>query len=192
MAPLTDIVRTEFGYYRTTCGCAACVHNCEYMPGNLVPADLFRLEQRFLEDVNNQGRTWAGWCREFLRASEGALVALGNKAYRVPTIVPATSGRPGDVSCIFLKEGKCSIHAVAPYGCAFFDCSQTQEQGDARSKAGLNAIMQDVVSEGPYFRLWKQLWAENLRTVSLQERRDLMAIAWNAKKHTGEIKKDEG
>jgi hypothetical protein len=59
---------------------------------------------------------------ENLLASPGARVmdVATGRQFRVGTLVPA---KKADGSCIHLGEdGKCAIRAVAPFGCAFFDC----------------------------------------------------------------------
>jgi len=35
--------RTDFGIARTECSCMACVVNCHFVPGSLIPADLHRI-----------------------------------------------------------------------------------------------------------------------------------------------------
>jgi hypothetical protein len=37
--------RTEFGVARTECACRACIANCRFMPGSLIPADLNRISE---------------------------------------------------------------------------------------------------------------------------------------------------
>ena len=62
---------------------------------------------------------------------------------KLPTITPAV--KP-DGSCVFLTaEGKCQIHEVSPYGCAFFDHTipSVQAQDETRRKASI-AINSDM------------------------------------------------
>jgi hypothetical protein len=35
--------RIEFGVARTECACSACILNCRYLPGSLIPAVLNRI-----------------------------------------------------------------------------------------------------------------------------------------------------
>jgi hypothetical protein len=118
--PVIDAGRTEFGFHRTACSCPACILYCVHMPGYLIPHDLERLLAQLAP-----GEDSFAWAEAHLRASPGALVMSEGHDYRIPTLVPA---RGGDGACSFLtRESRCSIHAVAPYGCAFFDCVQTAE-----------------------------------------------------------------
>src|SRR5262249_59688234 len=72
-----------------------------------------------------------------LLASHGAIV-IANGPYRtIPTLVPA---RKPDGSCRFLKNGRCEIHAEAPYGCAYVSTEQSREESDAISARGLQEI----------------------------------------------------
>jgi Fe-S-cluster containining protein len=70
--------------------------------------------------------------KKYFWASPGSLVkhlATG-KIERVGTITPKrVKGR-----CVFLTEDdRCSIHAVAPFGCAYFDTHMSMEQAHPRS-----------------------------------------------------------
>jgi hypothetical protein len=106
--------RREFGLDRSACGCATCVRHCRYVSGYLVPSDLGRLVP--------PGADPFAWAESNLRASPGALVGDSGtgRHWRIPTLVPAVRA---DGSCIHLDDaGRCAIHAVAPFGCAFFDC----------------------------------------------------------------------
>jgi hypothetical protein len=74
---------------------------------------------------------------------------------QVPTLVPR---RRPDGSCTFLDAaGRCTVHAVAPYGCAFCDGHMSEKEGDAVSLAGLGAIEDDHRIRGPYGMLWMLL-----------------------------------
>lgn len=157
-----DTVRTEFELTRTVCGCGACAINCEFIPGYLIPADLERRH----------------WPMDQLLASPGALVGTldteGNvQQYRIPTIVPARN--PATRHCVHLTvERKCAIHRDAPFGCAFFDAHQTMKQSDTISRRGLEAIVRDVLANGPYWQLWQQLWESGRRgTEPTQCRREM-------------------
>jgi hypothetical protein len=39
------IERTEFGVARTVCACSACIANCRFIAGSLIPADLHRISE---------------------------------------------------------------------------------------------------------------------------------------------------
>ena len=148
--PLIDSVRIEFGFARTVCACAECVRNCLHMPGYLVPADLVRIQQHLAAD-----KDLLLWARDSLLASPGAVVAQQGRAFRIPTLVPAQ--RPGS-GCLFLTaEQRCRIHAVAPFGCAFFDVHQAAEEADRRSIRGLQAVLQAWQRCDLYAQVWVAL-----------------------------------
>jgi hypothetical protein len=124
--------RTEFGFKRIECACSACLRNCYGLPGYLVPSDLRRIADYLGED------DIVRFTLDNLLASPGALVVAHGEIFAIPTIVPA---RRLDGACCFLKNDLCSIHAVNPFGCAFFSAEQTKEQSDAISARGLMEIM---------------------------------------------------
>jgi hypothetical protein len=153
--PVLDAGRTEFGWVRTQCACPACVAFCRHVSGYLIPADQQRLRQQFDGDAD-----FIRWASGHLLASPGALVVRGGRLGRIPTVVPA---RRADGSCVFLTpEHRCAIHALAPYGCAFFDAHQPADEADRRSCRGLRAILEDWWKAGPYAELWIALHAAGL------------------------------
>ena len=154
--PLIDPCRTEFGCPRTVCACPGCSAGCRHLPGYLVPADLDRLRTHLAP-----GEELLAWARNCLLASPGALVARGGTLFRIPTLVPA---RRPDGACLFLTEdGRCAVHAVAPFGCAFFDAHQAAAEAGPRSAAGLRAVLADWLAGGPYAAAWRALAAAGLR-----------------------------
>lgn len=154
--PVIDPGRTEFGYPRSVCACTGCTAGCRHLPGYLVPADLDRIHAHLTPDEDLL--TWACRC---LLASPGALVARGGKLFRIPTLVPA---RRPDGACLFLTDAdRCAIHAVSPFGCAFFDVHLDATEADARSVAGLQAVLADWLAGGPYAEVWRALAAAELR-----------------------------
>src|SRR5262245_6408855 len=115
--PVVDPARTEFGFARTICDCEECMANGRPLPRYLTPADLERIHQHVApsEDLHS-------WARQYLLASPGAVVLCRGQKARILTLVPA---RRVEGACIFLTDtGRCAIHAVAPFGCAFFDAHQ--------------------------------------------------------------------
>src|SRR5215469_8456673 len=132
--PVIDPGRTEFGYPRSGCACPDCTAGCRHLPGYLIPADLDRLRAHLAPDAE-----LLSWARGCLLASPGALVARGGELFRIPTLVPA---RRPDGACQFLTEADaCAIHAVSPFGCAFFDTHLAGAEANARSAAGLKAVL---------------------------------------------------
>ncbi len=153
--PVIDPTRVEFGYYRTVCDCSECTAGCRYLPGYLIPADLDRMRDHLAASVD-----LLAWAREHLLASPGALVKRHGTVFRIPTLVPA---RQADGACLFLiAEGRCSVHAVAPFGCSSFDTDMAADEADARSSAGLRAVLADWLTAGPYAEVWRILAAEGL------------------------------
>jgi hypothetical protein len=119
------VIRTEFGFQRTSCDCEACSLFCKYVPGYLVPADLGRMKP--------PGEDLLAWAREHLRAAPGVLVVnpqLG-LATRIPALVPA---RAADGRCHWLlPNGHCAVHGKSPYGCAFVDSHMSRAEADRRN-----------------------------------------------------------
>lgn len=109
MVELT-VIRTEFGFRRTSCDCPLCSSFCRVCPGPLVPADLARLCPPDTDVFE--------WARQNLRARRGGYVIRG-KLKLVPALVPKDDGNG---RCHWLEDdGRCAVHDQSPYGCAFFD-----------------------------------------------------------------------
>src|SRR5665213_2208655 len=105
-------MRTEFGVFRTNCSCRTCLLNYQVMPGFLIPSDLDR--------IIPQGADPFLWAETNLLASPGATALKDGEIIQIPTLVPAIKE---DRSCKFLSTlSQCTIHEIAPFGCAFFDC----------------------------------------------------------------------
>lgn len=139
--------RKEFGFERTNCDCKDCVINCQFMPGFLISADLERMVPKGTDPFD--------WAEKNLLASPGAVVMntrTGERS-RIPTLVPAVKA---DGSCKNLKDGLCTIHETAPFGCAFFDCKSDATE---LSKKGLMAVHAAWASGGLYSRIWRYLQA---------------------------------
>lgn len=147
--------RTEFGFKRTVAAGPTERAPCKCMPGYLVPADLERMSKAMGSDDIK------AWATKYLLASPGAKVAGRDPktgkliTFQVPTLVPA---RNANDHCVHLSpDGLCDIHAVAPFGCAFFDMKMGKNEGDNRSLAGLRAIIDDMEVTGLYSQLWEML-----------------------------------
>lgn len=139
-------MRTEFGYERTICACDECIKHCQFMPGFLIPADLTRMIPPDVVPTE--------WAEDCLLASPGALVLKAGRVFRIHTLVPAVKA---DGSCIHLNADKrCDIHAIAPFGCAFFDCGPYEAQTE-RSHLGLIAVMEAWENNDLYARIWRHL-----------------------------------
>jgi hypothetical protein len=122
------------------------------MPGVLIPGDL----ELILDYQQARGDPTA-WLLENFQASEGATAvaatSAGLKVIKIPTIVP----RLTETGCIFLKEGKCTVHPVSPFGCSFTDVHKSDEEADKISRAIGIAQMEGHRDGGSYAQAWKVL-----------------------------------
>jgi Fe-S-cluster containining protein len=109
---------------RTTCSCADCVRCCHDQPGSLAPGQLEAIAEYLQQPVRVAALSF--W------ASPGALLAntQTGQTYRIGTITPRLkAGR-----CVFLSaDDRCTIHAIAPAGCALFDTHMTAQEAHPRS-----------------------------------------------------------
>ena len=116
----------------------------------MIPADLDRILQHLAP-----GEDLLAWARQHLLASPGAKVLQGSRVFRIPTLVPA---RRPDGACIFLTaEDRCAVHAVAPFGCAFFDSHMPGAEADRRSSRGLQAVLEAWTRGDAYAQVWTTL-----------------------------------
>ncbi len=146
--------RTVFGFARTECACEQCVACCEILPAYLVPSDIEVIAAHLGYDDLIQ------FAMENLLASPGAIVKMGQKLARIPTLVPQ---RKLDQTCKFLDADKrCVIHAISPFGCRCFDCHMCQHEADLRSSCGLQAIAREWMTGGLYARIWMLLHTAGL------------------------------
>jgi hypothetical protein len=129
--------REELGFRRTACACALCAAYCRHLPGTLNPSDLARLCP--------PGADLFAWAEQHLRA-------LTDKPY--PALVPA---RQANGHCHWHFDGRCAVHADAPFGCAFFDAHQGDVEVSRRAAAAVRAIREDAAAAGPYLRVWRHL-----------------------------------
>jgi hypothetical protein len=158
-------IRSEFGFERTECACEECTRYCFHLPGALIPADLEAISEHLGYD------NILRFAVENLLASPGAIVSDGKSPMRIPTLVPQ---RRQDGACKFLHNNRCSIHAYAPYSCAFFQAGQDRCESDARSLRGLQEIAREWSTGGVYARLWMLLHLMGLVAPSPIEARERM------------------
>jgi Fe-S-cluster containining protein len=130
---------------RTTCACADCVACCKQQPGALVAGELERIAAHLGETVDEaKAHFWA---------SPGALVGdrTTGRVFRVGTITPRFDRKRG--RCVFLTdEDRCAIHAVAPFGCAFFDTHMSGAEGQTLAAVAIKGQQSEA-----YQQLRKQL-----------------------------------
>lgn len=134
--------REEHGYRRTECACAFCRAPCRHNPGGLDPADLPRLCP--------EGEDVFAWAEQHLRALTGQTF---------PTLVPA---RGSDGHCHWHFDGRCAVHTVSPYGCAFFDSHMPRAEVERRYAATVRARQADAAANGLYYRVWVHLCQRRL------------------------------
>lgn len=134
--------REEHGFLRTACACELCKVHCRHLPGALDPSDLSRLCPPDQDPFP--------WAEQHLRA-------LTDKPY--PTLVPV---RQPNGHCHWYFDGRCAVHDVAPYGCAFFDPHMAEGEVRRRVAATAAAIRQDAAANGLYVRVWRHLCSKGL------------------------------
>lgn len=151
------------------------------MPGSLIPGDVERIAAHAGHDEDVM------WILDHFLASPGARVLMraadaqvmmglslpGKRksaevsVFQVHTIVPR---QKSDGSCVFLNaEEHCTVHAVAPFGCAYHDTHLDEVGADRRSQY---AVRQQIAGQKTrYGWLWKLLHDLDLRATTLAVRR---------------------
>jgi Fe-S-cluster containining protein len=114
----------------TTCACKADQENCKIQPGHLLPGQLAVIMDHLKSNAPS----------EYFWSSPGMLVRRksDHQLQRIRTITP----RFENGKCVFFKDGLCSIHSVAPFGCRFFDVHMTAADGHRRSLYSAESIIQ--------------------------------------------------
>lgn len=172
-------MRSFMGYPRTFCDCRDCALNCQYIPGYLLEDDLSRIAAFHgihlnpLLDWRLQSHEIRQFVMQSFLASPGALVLRNGKPCRIRTLVPA---RNDNDWCKFFDGRFCTIHRVAPFGCAFFDAHQTRERSNTISAKGLTILARMWVEEpgSLYCQIWSDLYTRRLRAPSPEECRNKM------------------
>jgi len=182
-------MRRFMGYPRTHCDCPQCAMNCKFIPGYLMPNDLLRIAAFHGVDLNPllDGQYQKVNLRQFaatnLLASSGALVLKNGRPCRIPTLVPA---RGENGSCKFFDGSLCTIHSIAPFGCAFFDAHQDLTLSSAISAAGLGIISRLwEAGHSLYCRIWDDLHRHGMIAPAPEQCRHRM------KNHRGENQFEE-
>ena len=161
-------MRIFAGHWRTICNCDLCAINCRFIPGYLLPEDLDYIA------------TFLGYSKlsEFaeknLLASPGAIVIKNGRLCRIRTLVPVRNDRGW---CRFFDGSLCTIHPVAPFGCAFFDSHQEQSESNAISAKGLQIIagLWEDQPRSLYCQIWNDLHGRGMRAPAPEECRDRMS-----------------
>lgn len=138
-----------FPFKRTVCACRRCAISCEHLPGALAPSDLRTIASHLGHaDI-------ATFAKESLCASEGATLSMADgRVVQLPTLVPKSTPNG---ACIFLKEGRCTIHAVSPFGCSQVDAHMSDAEFTKRSNASYEALLDDFEGGGVYSKTVTQL-----------------------------------
>ena len=118
---------------RTECACTQCQQCCREQPGHLLPGEMETIADHLQQPLVE--------VKKLFWASGGAVVmnnATGRQ-FRIGTITPRYDRRKK--RCVFMTDdGLCSIHAVAPFGCAYFDTHQSADYGRSLSTWGMQQI----------------------------------------------------
>jgi hypothetical protein len=150
-----------------------------------VPADLERLHQ-----YHGPTLDLVSWAKQYLLASPGALVLQDGRVRRIPTLVPA---RQSSGACIFLTpENQCAVHAAAPFGCAFFDVHQSDQEANRRSLCGLRAIQHAWREAGIYALVWFALEEAGRVAPAPEVRRQRMQEALDRNPSLNEQREERG
>jgi Fe-S-cluster containining protein len=134
------------------------------MPGALIPGDMQRIAE-------HQGVPCdMAWIEKHFLASEGAQIRKEGKVLSIRSIVPA---QQPDGRCVFLTEaGRCSVHAVSPFGCAYFDSHMSPQPSSQLSKMAVMAqMLGNEEPDGLYAKAWEHLNQAGLKPAPLEERR---------------------
>lgn len=123
------------------CACEEDRRSCRELPGFLIPSDVATIAAELVR----QGRIERPEDVErFLRSAPGAVAkdSTRNRIFQIGTITPASNYRG---RCVFLTEAEqCSIHAVAPFGCAYFDVHMPAETSVPRVNWGMRQGADDA------------------------------------------------
>jgi hypothetical protein len=160
-------MRIFMGHHRTTCDCDLCAANCRFIPGYLLPEDLTNIPL-FLSYSE-----LFEFAEKNLLASPGALVMKNGKVLRIRTIVPA---RDEQGWCRFFDGSLCTIHPVAPFGCAFFDAHQAQSESNTISAKGLEILARlwENQPRSLYCQVWNHLYRKGMQAPAPEECRNRM------------------
>lgn len=128
-------------FERTTCACTQCVEFCS-RPAHLIPTDLQRIGQVLTERGDADSPTDTA---RYFRASSGTKVGIYTKRGLAIVTVPTITPRVENGRCVFLtSDNRCSIHAVSPFGCAYFDAHMPRDESDERVKWSIREISQSA------------------------------------------------
>ena len=124
-------MKTDAPFEPTVCSCKLDQQNCRRQPGHLLPGQLEEIAEylnKTLEEI-----------RELFWASPGMVLRRqeDHRNVRLRTITPKIKHD----KCVFYRQGMCTIHEVAPFGCRFFDAHMSAAEGQKRAMWGVNQIL---------------------------------------------------
>jgi Fe-S-cluster containining protein len=124
-------------------------------------------------DWHHQHTSFRRFILDHLLASPGALVIKDGILCRIRTIVPS---RNIDGWCTFFDGRHCTVHPVAPFGCAFFDSHQEQGESNVISAKGLQIIARlwENQPRSLYCQVWNDLYRTGRRASAPEECRNRM------------------
>ena len=171
-----------YPFQRTICACRLCTINCEHMPGALAPGDLPPIAAHLgYTDIDR-------FAHECLLASDGAKVgAADGRVIYLPTLVPSLGP---DNACRFLNTGRCTIHAISPFGCAYIDAHMPDTEFRRRADTLYQLILADQERQGEYSRLCKTLQTHGRQAPPLETRRYRLAKAIRKEMGNGDKPKE--
>jgi len=141
------------------------------MPGMLIPGDLERIAL-----AQGYAIVTPEWLQENFQYSEGAKVRGPAGDFHIPSIVP----RLTEDGCVFLKNDRCSIHEVSPFGCSRMDTHLSREEGDRRMVWALRVVARDILDDGLFQQAREVLVGANLAAPPLMLRRANFARLFDA------------
>lgn len=112
---------------RSVCDCDECAAHCRRGSGFLAPGDAERIERYTRRPV----QTFPAPAAIVGGTLDGTLFTLN-----VPGVMLSkrlVGDRAGQ--CVyFTSDGRCAIHAVSPFGCAYYDAHISREESDQRTR----------------------------------------------------------
>jgi Fe-S-cluster containining protein len=114
-------------FERTSCACYQCTDCCKRQPGSLAPGDMERIAAHLGKTLDE--------VKPMFWASPGPMVgnAVTGRRWYIGSITPRYDKRKK--RCVFLDDDdRCTIHAVAPAGCAIFDTHMGVAEAYPRSQ----------------------------------------------------------
>ena len=147
------------------CKCKLCVNACENKPGWFLPGEAEKAATLLGIDMPTffKRKLMVDWW-------ENWPVGRNGNSREVFLLSPALVGEsagveaPGNPSgkCVFLKRGKCEIHAAKPHECRMYHHDEPRAESDSRKKRITKAWAQrqrqkqvsDLLGRKPVARAW--------------------------------------